>query len=75
MQPDINPHVSSDLAGHVSADPDSAEDTIDDSDAAVDEEEEEDDEEEVLVEEDQIQTSVRAGSLIVLRSGESWRGF
>lgn len=41
------------LAGLVSADTDSAEDT--DPDVAVDEEE---DEEEVLVDEDQIQTSV-----------------
>ncbi|XP_040014892.1 translocon-associated protein subunit alpha-like [Xiphias gladius] len=40
--------------GHVSAQPDSAEDTAEDADAAVDEEE---DDEEVLVEEDQIQTS------------------
>ncbi|XP_068172232.1 translocon-associated protein subunit alpha-like [Antennarius striatus] len=39
--------------GHVSADPDSAEDIVEDADAAVDEEE--DDEDEVLVEEDQIQ--------------------
>lgn len=43
-------------AGHVSADPDSAEDIAEDTDAAVDEEE--DDEEEVLVEEDQIQPTV-----------------
>lgn len=42
--------------GHVSADPDSAEDIAEDPDAAVDEEE--DDEEEVLVEEDQIQPTV-----------------
>ncbi|XP_042351309.1 translocon-associated protein subunit alpha-like [Plectropomus leopardus] len=40
--------------GHVSADPDSAEDIAEDPDAAVDEEE---DEEDVLVEEDQIQPS------------------
>ncbi|KAL7407385.1 hypothetical protein ABVT39_007621 [Epinephelus coioides] len=40
--------------GHVSADPDSAEDIAEDTDAAVDEEE---DDEEVLVEEDQIQPS------------------
>lgn len=40
-------------SGHVSADPDSAEDT--DPDVAVDEE---DDDEEVLVEEDQMQPSV-----------------
>ncbi|XP_040890512.1 translocon-associated protein subunit alpha-like [Toxotes jaculatrix] len=40
--------------GHVSAEPDSAEDIAEDADAAVDEEE---DDEEVLVEEDQIQTS------------------
>ncbi|XP_049440702.1 translocon-associated protein subunit alpha-like [Epinephelus fuscoguttatus] len=40
--------------GHVSADPDSAEDIAEDADAAVDEEE---DDEEVLVEEDQIQPS------------------
>lgn len=42
-------------AGHVSADPDSAEDIADEPDAAVDEEE---DEEEVLVEEDQMQPAV-----------------
>lgn len=48
-------------AGHVSANPDSAEDIGDDSDAAVDEEE---DDEEVLVEEDQMQTSVCAPSLV-----------
>ncbi|CAI5688194.1 unnamed protein product [Oreochromis niloticus] len=40
--------------GHVYADSDSAEDIVEDSDAAVDEEE---DDEDVLVEEDQIQTS------------------
>ncbi|KAM4588199.1 translocon-associated protein subunit alpha-like [Odontesthes bonariensis] len=40
--------------GHVSADSDSAEDIVDEADAAVDEEE---DEEEVLVEEDQMQNS------------------
>ncbi|XP_033481746.1 translocon-associated protein subunit alpha-like [Epinephelus lanceolatus] len=40
--------------GHVSADPDSAEDIAEDTDAAVDEEE---DDEEVLIEEDQIQPS------------------
>ena len=42
-------------AGLVSAEPDSAEDTTEDADAAVDEEE---DDEEVLVEEDQIQATV-----------------
>ncbi|XP_008282880.1 translocon-associated protein subunit alpha-like [Stegastes partitus] len=41
--------------GHVSADSDSAEDIVEDPDAAVDEED--DDEEDVLVEEDHIQTS------------------
>ncbi|XP_035008480.1 translocon-associated protein subunit alpha [Hippoglossus stenolepis] len=41
--------------GQVSAEPDSAEDTTEDADAAVDEEEEDD--EEVLVEEDQIQAT------------------
>ncbi|XP_018554601.1 translocon-associated protein subunit alpha [Lates calcarifer] len=40
--------------GHVSAEPDSAEDIAEDADAAVDEEE---DDEEVLVEEDQMQAS------------------
>ena len=44
------------LTGHVSAEPDSAEET--DPDVAVDEEE---DEEEVLVEEDQIQNTVCIG--------------
>ena len=50
--------VSSDLAGHVRADSDSAEDIIEDSDVPVDEEEEEDEDEEVLVDEDQMQNSV-----------------
>lgn len=43
------------LAGHISANSDSAEDIAEDADAAVDEEE---DDEEVLVEEDLIETSV-----------------
>lgn len=46
--------------GHVSAESDSAEDIADDQDVAVDEEE--DDEEEVLMEEDQIQHTVRMNS-------------
>lgn len=45
------------LAGHVSADSDSAEDIADDPEAAIDEEED-DDEEEVVVEEDQMRTTV-----------------
>uniref|UniRef100_A0A3P8SFT4 Translocon-associated protein subunit alpha n=1 Tax=Amphiprion percula TaxID=161767 RepID=A0A3P8SFT4_AMPPE len=48
--------VSSDFSGHVSADSDSAEDIVEDPDAAVDEED--DDDEDVLVEEDNIQASV-----------------
>lgn len=49
-------HTVVSSAGHVSADPDSAEDVAEDADAAVDEEE--DDEEEVLIEEDQMQPTV-----------------
>lgn len=53
-------------AGHVGAD--FTEDSVEDTDAAVDEDEDED-EEEMLVEEDQVQNSVSCVTFIIWRNG------
>lgn len=57
------------MAGQVYAESDSAEDTAEDADAAVDEEEDED---EMVVEEDQMQNSVRRLWAIVLQNVKRW---